>query len=60
VAKHKAKHAAVAAPYRDYWFYIDHADVVSNTTLLLLQEIIQLLEFGASEGQPLLTLPIGR
>jgi hypothetical protein len=60
VSKHKPKNAAVAVPYRGYWYYLDDADVASKTTLLLLQEIIHLQKVGASEGQPLLTLPVGR
>jgi len=51
--------AAVAVRYRDYWFYIDDADLNSKSTFALLGQI-----FGLQSGQvksiaPVLTLPIG-
>jgi hypothetical protein len=60
VCKHKPKRAAVAIHYRGYWFWIDDADVASKTTLALFRELTRLRKVGAAEGQPLLTLPVGR
>ena len=60
VAKHQPKHAAVAVSYRGYWYYIDDADIASKTTLSLFRELTRLQKVGAAEGQPLLTLPVGR
>jgi hypothetical protein len=60
VAKHKPKQAAVAVKYRGYWYYIDDADISSKTTLALFRELTRLQKVGAAEGQPLLTLPVGR
>lgn len=60
VVKHKPKRAAVAVPYRCYWYYIDDADITSKTTLALFRELTRLQKVGAAEGQPLLTLPVGR
>lgn len=58
--RHRPKRAAVAVPYRGHWFYIDDADVASKTTLALFRELTRLRKVGAAEGQPLLTLPVGR
>lgn len=60
VAERKPKQAAVAVCYRGYWYYIDDADVPSKTTLALFRELTRLQRVGAAEGQPLLTLPVGR
>jgi hypothetical protein len=60
VSRHRPKHAAVAVCYRGYWFYLDDADVSSKTTLALFRELTRLRKVGAAEGQPLLTLPVGR
>ncbi|MFO0879132.1 MAG: hypothetical protein U0840_17445 [Gemmataceae bacterium] len=60
VCKHRPKQAAVTVQYRGYWFYIDDADVASKTTLALFRELTRLRKVGAAEGQPLLTLPVGR
>jgi hypothetical protein len=60
VAKHKPKNAYIAVPYRGYWFYIDDADSSSKITLNLFSELFRLQRISASEGGPLLTLPVGR
>lgn len=59
-AKHRPKRAAVAVHYRGYWYCIDDADIASKTTLALFRELTRLQKVGAAEGQPLLTLPVGR
>lgn len=60
VSKHRPKQADVAVRYRNYWYYIDDTDVASKTTLSLFRELTRLQKVGAAEGQPLLTLPVGK
>jgi hypothetical protein len=60
VCKHRPKAAYLAVPYRGYWFYIDDFDASSKITLTLFSELFRLQRLGAAEGQPLLTLPVGR
>jgi hypothetical protein len=56
--------AAVAVPYRGYWFYIDDTDQATKSTFVLMRPSRQ-LEIGApatdKKGNgPVLTLPVGR
>jgi hypothetical protein len=60
VSKHRPKTAYLAVPYRGYWYYIDDTDTSSKITLTLFAELFRLQRLGAAEGQPLLTLPVGR
>jgi hypothetical protein len=60
VTRHKPKSAFLAVQYRGYWFYIDDADTTSKITLTLFNDLFRLQRIGAAEGQPLLTLPVGR
>jgi hypothetical protein len=60
VGKHKPKSAYVAVRYHGYWYSIDDADAASKTTINLLNDLFRLLRIGAAEGQPVLTLPVGR
>jgi hypothetical protein len=56
--------AAVAVPYRGYWFYIDDTDHATKSTFILLRPSRQ-LNLGATPTDrkgagPVLTLPVGR
>lgn len=55
--------AAVAVPYRGYWFYIDDTDHPTKSTFVLMRPSRQ-LDLGPApadrKGTPLLTLPVGR
>ncbi len=58
-AEDKPKDAAIAIPYRDYWFYIEDCDTNSKRTMLLLDQIIEAqIEVGGAENVPVLTLPL--
>jgi hypothetical protein len=62
--KHPPACAAVAVPYRGYWFYIDDTDHASKSTFILIRSSRQ-LDLGATSGDrktagPVLTLPVGR
>ena len=58
-SKTKPGRAAVAVPYRDYWFYIEDRDLQSKSTFSLLGQLISLKAGDAVKTSPLLTLPIG-
>jgi hypothetical protein len=60
VSKHRPKNSFVAVSYRNYWYYIDDRDAASKSTLNLFNELLRLQRIGAIEGQPVLTLPLGR
>jgi hypothetical protein len=59
VSKHRPKVAYVSVPYRGYWYSIDDRDAASKVTLNLFNELLRLQKTGTSEGQPVLTLPVG-
>jgi hypothetical protein len=59
-SKHKPKNAYLSVPFRGYWYYIDDTDTSSKVTLSLFSDLFRLQRLGAAEGQPLLTLPVGR
>jgi len=52
--------AAVAVPYRGWWFYLADDDQNSKITFNLLNILFQLQAATGSGKTPLLTLPIGR
>jgi hypothetical protein len=53
------KHAAVAVPYKGYWFYIDDSDLNSQSTFMLLVELFG-IEVRAGGGDGFLyTLNVG-
>ncbi len=55
----KPRNAAVAVPYRGYWFYIAENDHRSREALALIQAMLDLQIEEPSRPAPLLTLPIG-
>lgn len=60
VSKHKPKAAYLAVKYRGYWFFVEDDDAASKLTLTVFNDLFRLQRLGAAEGQPLLTLPVGR
>jgi hypothetical protein len=60
VGRHKPKTAFIAVRFRDCWFWVDDLDRSSKITLTLFNDLFRLQRIGAAEGQPLLTLPVGR
>jgi hypothetical protein len=60
VSPHRPKNAYIAVKYRGYWYRIDDADAATKTTLGFFSDLFRLQRIGAAEGQPLLTLPVGR
>ena len=60
VSKMKPHGAWTAVHYRGYWYYIEDADVSSKNTISLFNELFRLQRIGAAEGQPVLTLPVGK
>lgn len=59
VARRRPSTAFVSVRYRDHWYYIDDRDAASKMTFNLFNELLRLQKIGASEGQPVLTLPLG-
>jgi hypothetical protein len=56
--KHKPKHADIAVQYRGFWYYLDESDVISRSTLTLLEMLLELQEVDRDTQAPLLTLPL--
>jgi hypothetical protein len=58
---HRPPMAAVAIPFRGYWFYIDDADLNSQSTFALLVELfgIEVQAGGGGAGGLLYTLSVG-
>jgi hypothetical protein len=52
--------AFVAIQYRNYWFYIDDADLNGKSTFNLLSYLFSLQAATGTGASPLLTLPAGR
>jgi hypothetical protein len=57
--KDRPPDAAVAVPYRGWWFYIADNDQNSKTTFSLLNILFQLQATTASGKSPVLTLSVG-
>jgi hypothetical protein len=60
VSKHRPGSAFVTVQYRGHWYFIDDRDATSKATFNMFNELFRLQRIGAAEGQPVLTLPIGR
>lgn len=58
-SKHRPDCAAVAVPYRGYWFYLDDRDHSSKATFALLSQLFELSAGGGASSGPVLTLPVG-
>jgi hypothetical protein len=60
VADKRPKDAAVAVPYRGYWFYIDDRDGNSKATFSLLTQLFALQAGQRGDAAaPVLTIPAG-
>ncbi|MFI5461111.1 MAG: hypothetical protein ACHRXM_37360 [Isosphaerales bacterium] len=59
VQKKRPKQAAIAVPYRGYWYYIDDTDQRSKSTLALIQALLNLQLAEPQRAGPVLTLPVG-
>ncbi len=59
VSKKKPASAAVAIPFRGYWYYIHESDMESRSTFLLLLVLFSIeTQAGGVRGMPVLTLGI--
>lgn len=56
---HCPKTAAVAVPYKGYWYYIDDADLNSQSTFILLVELFGIEVRAGGGGGFLYTLNVG-
>ena len=57
VQRYRPRHAAVAVPYRGYWFYVDETDLDSKSTFNLLLELFNLeIRAGGGAQLPLITI----
>ena len=52
--------ASIHTHYRDRWFYIADADLESESTFALLNQLFSLQSGNVTGGGPVLTLPVGR
>ena len=52
--------AAVAARYRDSWFYISDSDLNSKSTFSLLSQLFALQAGNVQTTTPVLTIPLGK
>ena len=59
VSKRRPDSAFVAVTYRGYWYYVADDDLSSKVTMNLFNELLRLQRIGATEGQPILSLPLG-
>jgi hypothetical protein len=48
-----------AVRFRDYWYYIDHADISSKRALSLIIVLFRLQAPTPAGAAPILTLPTG-
>ena len=58
-SKNRPKNVFAALRFRDYWYYIDHADITSKRALGLIIVLFRLQAPTPSGAAPILTLPTG-
>jgi hypothetical protein len=58
-SKSRPEKAFAAVRFRDYWYYIDHADIISKRALSLIIVLFRLQAPTPSGAAPILTLPTG-
>jgi hypothetical protein len=58
-SKNRPQKAFAAVRFRDYWYYIDHADITSKRALSLIIVLFRLQAPTPSGAAPILTLPTG-
>ncbi len=57
--KNRPENVYAAVRFRDYWYYIDHADITSKRALSLIIVLFRLQAPTPSGAAPILTLPTG-
>lgn len=57
--KERPRNVFAAVRFNDYWYYIDHADIISKRTLSLIIVLFRLQAPTPSGAAPILTLPTG-
>ena len=58
-SKNRPANVFAAVRFRDYWYYIDHADITSKRALSLIIVLFRLQAPSPSGAAPILTLPTG-
>jgi len=58
-SKSRPANVFAAVRFRDYWYYIDHADIISKRALSLIIVLFRLQAPTPSGAAPILTLPTG-
>jgi hypothetical protein len=58
-SKNRPANVFAAVRFRDYWYYIDHADITSKRALSLIIVLFRLQAPTPSGAAPILTLPTG-
>jgi hypothetical protein len=58
-SKKRPESVFAAVRYKDYWYYIDHADITSKRALSLIIVLFRLQAPTPSGAAPILTLPTG-
>jgi len=58
-SKNRPGNVYAAVRFRDYWYYIDHADITSKRALSLIIVLFRLQAPTPSGAAPILTLPTG-
>jgi hypothetical protein len=58
-SKNRPKNVFAAVRFRDYWYYIDHADITSKRALSLIIVLFRLQAPTPAGAAPILTLPTG-
>ena len=58
-SKNRPENVFAAVRFRDYWYYIDHADITSKRALSLIIVLFRLQAPTPSGAAPILTLPTG-
>jgi hypothetical protein len=58
-SKSRPQNVFAAVRFKDYWYYIDHADITSKRTLSLIIVLFRLQAPTPSGAAPILTLPTG-
>ncbi|MGH8388975.1 MAG: hypothetical protein ACRESJ_26425, partial [Pseudomonas sp.] len=56
-SKERPKHAYVAVPYRDYWYWIEDSNLPAKRALGAVMFFFTLSETDSSEKTPLVTIP---
>ena len=58
-SKNRPANVFAKVRYQDYWYYIDHTDIISKRALGLIIVLFRLQAPTPSGAAPILTLPTG-